>query len=45
LAAPSTGLVYGLVGVRADEQHILCAALDVKGADLDVRLFRAGVHV
>lgn len=36
-------LVYGLVNVRTDGQHILCATMEEKGDDFDVKVFQAGV--
>jgi beta-lactamase superfamily II metal-dependent hydrolase len=38
-------LVYGLVNVRTDGNHVLCATLEEKGTDFDVKVFRAGVNV
>jgi hypothetical protein len=38
----STYLVYGLVNVRTDGQHILCATMEEKGDDFDVVVFQAG---
>jgi hypothetical protein len=39
-----TGLVYGLVNVRTDGEHILCATIEEKGSDFDTKVFRAGVE-
>lgn len=36
----STDLVYGLVNVRTDGQHVLCATMEEKGNDFDVKVFR-----
>jgi beta-lactamase superfamily II metal-dependent hydrolase len=38
-------LVYGLVNVRTDGNHVLCATLEEKGTEFDVKVFRAGVNV
>jgi hypothetical protein len=38
-------LVYGLVNVRTDGQHVLCATLEEVGTEFDVKVFRAGVNV
>lgn len=38
-----TDLVYGLVNVRTDGKHILCATMEEKGKDFDHKVFRAGV--
>ena len=38
-------LVYGLVNVRTDGQHVLCATLEEAGSEFDVKVFRAGVNV
>jgi hypothetical protein len=38
----STGLLYGLVNVRTDGEHILCATMEEKGNDFDVKVFKAG---
>jgi hypothetical protein len=38
-------LVYGLVNVRTDGEYILCATLEEKGKDFDVKVFRAGIDV
>ena len=38
-------LVYGLVNVRTDGQHVLCATLEEAGTEFDVKVFRAGVNV
>lgn len=39
----STDLVYGLVNVRTDGEHILIATLEEKGGDFDVKVIKAGV--
>jgi hypothetical protein len=39
----STDLVYGLANVRTDGGHILCATMEKKGTDFDVKVFKAGV--
>jgi hypothetical protein len=39
----STDLVYGLINVRTDGTHILCATMEESGTDFDVKVFRAGV--
>jgi hypothetical protein len=39
----STDLVYGLVNVRTDGRHILCATLEENGRDFDAKVFEAGV--
>jgi beta-lactamase superfamily II metal-dependent hydrolase len=39
----STDLIYGLVNVRTDGQHILCATLEESGKDFDIKVFEAGV--
>lgn len=38
----STDLIYGLVNVRTDGEHILCATMEEQGAEFDVKVFRAG---
>ena len=38
-------LIYGLVNVRTDGNHVLCATMEEKGNDFDVKVFRAGVNV
>lgn len=38
-------LVYGLVNVRTDGQHVLCATLEEAGGEFDVKILRAGVNV
>ena len=40
----STDLVYGLVNVRTDGVHILCATMEEKGNDFDVTIFKAGAE-
>ena len=37
----STDLIYGLVNVRTDGVHILCATMEEKGTDFDVKVFKA----
>jgi len=37
----STDLVYGLVNVRTDGVHILCATMEEQGTDFDVQVFKA----
>lgn len=39
----ATDLVYGLVNVRSDGTHILCATMNEKSNDFDIKVFRAGV--
>ncbi len=41
----STDLIYGLVNVRTDGRRILCATLEERGSDFDVKVFQAGVDV
>jgi beta-lactamase superfamily II metal-dependent hydrolase len=41
----SADLVYGLVNVRTDGEHVLCATLEETGKDFDLKVFRAGVDV
>jgi hypothetical protein len=41
----SSDLVYGLVNVRTDGEHILCATMEEKGKDFDVKVLQAGVDV
>ncbi len=36
----STDLVYSLVNVRTDGEHLLCATMEEKGNDFDVKVFR-----
>jgi beta-lactamase superfamily II metal-dependent hydrolase len=36
----STDLIYGLVNVRTDGEHILCATMEEEGNDFDVKVFR-----
>ena len=40
-----TSLVYGLVNIRTDGEHVLMATMEEKGTDFDVKVFRAGVDV
>lgn len=40
----STDLVYGLVNVRTDGEHVLCATMEERGVEFDVKVFRAGVE-
>jgi hypothetical protein len=37
----STDLIYGLVNIRTDGVRILCATMEEKGGDFDVKVFRA----
>lgn len=37
----STDLVYGLMNVRTDGKRILCATMEEKGNDFDVKVIRA----
>lgn len=39
----ATDLVYGLVNVRTDGQHILCGTMLEKGSDFDIKVIKAGV--
>ncbi len=39
----ASGLVYGLVNIRTDGDHILCATMEESGNDFDVKIFKAGV--
>jgi beta-lactamase superfamily II metal-dependent hydrolase len=39
----STDLIYGLVNVRTDGKHVLCATLEENGRDFDIKVFEAGV--
>jgi beta-lactamase superfamily II metal-dependent hydrolase len=41
----STTLVYGLVNIRTDGKHILCATMKETGNEFDTRVFQAGVDV
>ena len=41
----ATNLVYGLVNVRTDGEHILCGTMKETGKDFDVKVFKAGVEV
>ncbi|MEW6417509.1 MAG: MBL fold metallo-hydrolase [Nitrospirota bacterium] len=41
----STDLVYGLINVRTDGENILCATMEEKGNDFDVKVFKAGTDV
>ncbi|MGH3092181.1 MAG: hypothetical protein ACRDOG_07625, partial [Gaiellaceae bacterium] len=41
----STDLVYGLVNVRTDGEHVLCGTMEESGKDFDVKVFQAGVDV
>ncbi|GLC23662.1 ComEC/Rec2 family competence protein [Roseisolibacter agri] len=38
----ASDLVYGLVNVRTDGVHVLCATMEEAGTDFDVKVFRAG---
>jgi hypothetical protein len=39
----ATDLIYGLVNVRTDGTHVLCATLEEKGGEFDYKIFKAGV--
>ncbi len=39
----ATDLVYGLVNVRTDGQHILCGTMMEMDNDFDIKVFKAGV--
>jgi hypothetical protein len=39
----STDLVYGLVNIRTDGDHILCATMEERGNDFDMNVIKAGV--
>jgi beta-lactamase superfamily II metal-dependent hydrolase len=39
----ATDLVYGLVNVRTDGEHILCATMKEGSSDFDLQVFAAGV--
>lgn len=39
----ASDLIYGLINVRTDGHHILCATMAEKGNDFDVKVFKAGV--
>jgi beta-lactamase superfamily II metal-dependent hydrolase len=41
----STNLVYGLVNIRTDGKHILCATMKETGNEFDYRVFEAGTDV
>lgn len=41
----SSDLVYGLVNVRTDGEHVLCGTMEESGKDFDVKVFQAGVDV
>ena len=41
----STDLVYGLVNVRTDGEHVLCGTMEESGEDFDIKVFQAGVDV
>jgi hypothetical protein len=41
----SSDLVYGLVNVRTDGEHVLCATREERARDFDVKVFRAGIDV
>lgn len=38
----ATDLIYGLVNVRTDGTHVLCATMEEAGSSFDVKVFRAG---
>lgn len=39
----ATDLVYGLVNVRTDGRHILCATMKEGSSDFDLQVFKAGI--
>jgi hypothetical protein len=39
----ATDLVYGLVNVRTDGRHVLCATMKEGSSDFDLQVFQAGV--
>jgi beta-lactamase superfamily II metal-dependent hydrolase len=41
----SSDLVYGLVNVRTDGEHVICATMEEKGNDFDTKVFKAGIDV
>lgn len=41
----ASGLVYGLVNVRTDGRHILCATLKERNGDFYTEVIKAGVDV
>lgn len=41
----SADLVYGLVNVRSDGEHVLCGTMKESGKDFEVKVFQAGVDV
>jgi len=41
----SSDLVYGLVNVRTDGDYVMCATMEEKGKDFDVKVLRAGMDV
>jgi len=38
----STDLIYGLVNIRTDGNEIMCATMEEKGSDFDLKVFKAG---
>jgi beta-lactamase superfamily II metal-dependent hydrolase len=38
----ATDLIYGLVNVRTDGKEIMCATMEEKGQDFDLKVFKAG---
>lgn len=38
----ATDLIYGLVNVRTDGKKIMCATMEEKGQDFDLKVFKAG---
>jgi beta-lactamase superfamily II metal-dependent hydrolase len=40
----ATDLVYGLVNVRTDGRHVLCATMKEGSSDFDLQVFQAGVE-
>jgi len=41
----SVDLIYGLVNIRTDGKEILCATMEEKGSDFDIKVFKAGKDV
>jgi hypothetical protein len=40
----STDLVYGLINVRTDGTRVMCASMEERGSDFEIKVFRAGVE-
>ena len=40
----ATDLIYGLINVRTDGEHVMCAYMKEQSQDFDVQVFRAGVE-